>query len=210
MRRSNQQRSEDMQANLIAAARGVFVASGFAGAATPAIVAAAGVTRGALYHHFPDKRALFEAVVRAEARDVATAIDAATADISEPLEALRQGGQAFLAAMAAPGRARLLLVEAPAALGADAMAAIDHEYGGATLATGLAAAMAAGRMARGPVNELAALLSAAYDRAALAVAHGDDPAPWLTAIDRLLSGLAGQGASLPAEAMAPHTGMRKC
>ena len=79
MRRTNEERTAATRAGLIAAGRAAFLARGFAGAGAPEIVAAAGVTRGALHHHFGDKRGLFHAVVEAEAAQVARAIDASGA-----------------------------------------------------------------------------------------------------------------------------------
>jgi AcrR family transcriptional regulator len=108
-RRSQKDRSEAMRAALIRVGRALFVAHGFGGTGTPEIVAAAGVTRGALYHHFADKEALFEAVVRAEAEAVAQAVRAADYAGLEPVAALIRGGEAFLAAMQVAGRVRLLL-----------------------------------------------------------------------------------------------------
>lgn len=190
MRRSNEARSGAMRTALMAAGREIFVCEGFAAATTPAIVAAAGVTRGALYHHFADKAALFGAIVRAEAEAVAAAIDAATVACDDPLEALRTGGRAFLQAMTTPGRARLLLVDGPAVLGPETMAAIDVATGGATLGAGLAEAMAQGLLRSLPPEATAQALSAGYDRAALAIAGGADVDVWITVMDALLEGLA--------------------
>jgi AcrR family transcriptional regulator len=183
-RRSQKDRSEAMRAALIRVGRALFVAHGFAATGTPEIVAAAGVTRGALYHHFADKEALFEAVVRAEAEAVAQAVRAADYAGLEPVAALIRGGEAFLAAMQVAGRVRLLLTEAPAVLGPARLAEIDRETGGETLVEGLATA----GVADAP---LAALVSAAYDRAALALAQGAADGPWRAALERLVRGAVG-------------------
>lgn len=188
-RRSNRERSEATREALLTAARRLFVERGYAETGTPEIVAAAGVTRGALYHHFADKQALFAAVAEREAEAVAAEIEAAAPADLPPLEALLRGGEAFLAAMAVPGRTRLLLLDGPAVLGRPAMDAVDARHGGRTLREGLAAAMAGGALRRLPLDAATALLSAAYDRAALAVEAGADPAELRAVLAALLEGL---------------------
>lgn len=184
-RRSQKDRTETMRAALVAAGRKLFIDKGFAATGTPEIVAAAGVTRGALYHHFADKEALFAAVICAEAEAVAHQIDRSGSPGLSPAEALIQGGEAFLAAMREQGRARLMLVEAPAALSPEVLADIDAATGGRTLEEGLQAAGVK------DAANLAALLSAAYDRAALAIDRGDPPGPWQSALRRMLLGVIG-------------------
>jgi len=171
-RRSNRERTEATRAALVAAARNLFIEKSYAETGTPEIVAAAGVTRGALYHHFADKQALFRAVVEAEAAAVAAEIDAATEAPTSVRQALLDGADAFFRTMAAPGRTRLLLLDGPAVLGRTVMDEIDERYGGRTLVEGLTAAMEAGELQRLPVSALAAQLSAMFDRAALAIEAG--------------------------------------
>lgn len=171
-RRSNRERTEATRAALIAAARALFVEKSYAETGTPEIAAAAGVTRGALYHHFADKQALFTAVVEAEAQAVAAEIDAATAAPLSTKQALLSGMDAFFAAMAVPGRTRLLLLDGPAVLGHKTLDEIDQRHGGRTLHEGLAAAIEAGEMCPLPTDALATQLSAMSDRAALAIEAG--------------------------------------
>ncbi len=202
-RRSNRERTEEMRGRLIAAARVLFVDKGYADTGTPEIVAAAGVTRGALYHHFADKQALFRAVVEAEAAAVAAAIeDAAAAGAAEStsgaipaapgdgMRSLVAGARAYLAAMAVPGRTRLLLVEAPAVLGAPEVRAIDGGHAERTLRAGLEEAIAAGDLCALPLPALTSLLSALFDRAALDAAAEGDAGAAMTVIEALLAGLA--------------------
>ncbi|MET4632415.1 TetR/AcrR family transcriptional regulator [Kaistia defluvii] len=186
--RTNQDRTEKTRAALLAAARALFVAKGYAETSTPEIVAAAGITRGALYHHFQDKRDLFRAVVSEEARQVARAIGERAPDSLPPLEALVAGGAAYLQAMREPGRTRLLLIEAPSVLGLVEVRALDEAHAARTLAEGLAAALPAhaGRDAGLPLAALTDLLSAAFDRAALAIDAGADPAEYHAAISALI------------------------
>lgn len=168
-RRSKAERRAETRGQLLAAARQLFAERGFAETGTPDIVAAAGVTRGALYHHFADKTALFAAVVEAEHAAVAESIEAAGDAMPEdPVAALLAGGDAFFAAMRDEGRRRILLVDAPAVLGRAALDEIDARHGLETLVCGLRDAMEAGAIKRLPVEPLAQLFGALFDRAALA------------------------------------------
>ncbi|MBI4048142.1 MAG: TetR/AcrR family transcriptional regulator [Devosia nanyangense] len=173
-RMSNSDRTDRTRRALLEVARELFVTKGYAETSTPEIVSSAQMTRGALYHHFEDKRALFRAVVEAEAMAVAAEIEAATPPNLAPREALRQGSMAYLRAMTTPGRTRLLLVEGPAVLG-DELTQLDEENAARTLREGIEAARFEGE-ARSAVSTdiLAMLLSAAFDRAALAVSAGAD------------------------------------
>lgn len=182
-RRSQKERSDSMRTRLIQTARNLFVQNGFTATATPDIVARAGVTRGALYHHFRDKEDLFAAVVLAEAEAVAAEIEAVDDAGLTPEAALLRGGAAFLSAMQVEGRVRLLLVEAPAVLTPAQLAGIDAVTGGRTLEAGLTAA---GVPLPGPVS---VLLSAAFDRAALAIDRGEPRETWEAALHHLIRGL---------------------
>ncbi|MBI5130487.1 MAG: TetR/AcrR family transcriptional regulator [Rhodopseudomonas palustris] len=188
-RRTNPERSSTTRAGLIAAGRNAFIAQGYAGTGTPDLVEAAGLTRGALYHHFDDKQGLFRAVVEAESAAVAAEIEAAPLDGS-PIAALIAGGEAYLAAMAVPGRTRLLLIESPAVLGRAEADAIDARHGVRTLCDGLQAAIDAGAIPPLPLAPTAQLLGAAYDRAALAIEQGADREEWLAVLRAVIEGLA--------------------
>lgn len=188
-RRSNPERTQATRAALIEAARKLFVEKSYAETATPEIAAAAGVTRGALYHHFADKQALFRAVVEQEARAVAAEIEHATPPSLTVLDALTEGGKAFLAAMALVGRTRLLLLDGPAVLGRTVMDEIDARHSARTLKEGLLAAMEDGKLRKAPVEALTALLSAAFDRAALFIETGADQKDVHAALAALMEGL---------------------
>ena len=189
MRRSNKDRTEATRAALLTAARALFVEQGFAESSTPQIVAKSAVTRGALYHHFTDKADVLRAVVVAEAQAVADAITAATSGLDEPIAALTRGADAYFDAMTEPGRARILLLEAPVVLGSLELAKIDKTTGGQTLVHGLKAAAAAGQLKDVPLEPLADILSAAFDRAALAIAEGAPAKPYREATHAMLRSL---------------------
>ena len=168
------------------AARRLFVEKGYAETATPDIVAEAGLTRGALYHHFEDKKALFRAVIEREAAAVADEIERRTKRQTAPHEALLEGASAYFDAMEVEGRTRLLLLEAPAVIGLPAAAQIDAENAEATLRAGLEALLPQANL----LGSLTTMLSAAFDRAAIAIEAGGDRENYEQGIAALLDGLA--------------------
>lgn len=154
------------------------------------LVAAAGITRGALYHHFEDKRALFRAIVTDEALAVADAIERnAPADL-RPIDALLAGSEAYLDAMRVPGRTRLLLIEGPSVLGPADMKKLDEDNAARTLRSGLEAANKRSAPSSASLAALADLLSAAFDRAALAIDAGEDAGHYRTAVATLIRSVA--------------------
>jgi AcrR family transcriptional regulator len=170
--RTNRERTETTRLALIEAARALFVSKGYGDTSTPEIAVAAGITRGALYHHFTDKRDLFRQVLLREAEAVAADIEAATPDQLTPRKALLDGSEAYLNAMTVPGRTRLLLIDGPAVLGLAEVMAMDD----ATSANSLRQGLSRAGMGKGAVSldALARLLSAAFDRAALEIDAGTD------------------------------------
>jgi AcrR family transcriptional regulator len=189
-RRSNAARTKATREALIGAARALFVEKGYADTATPEIVKAAGVTRGALYHHFDDKTALFQAVVRAEFEAVEEEITTqATGNPKDTIDALMLGSKAYMEAMRAPGRVRLLLLDGPAVLGRLTLDVIDKETSADSLRLGLKAAMEAGEIKSLPLDPLTAQLSAMFERAALGVSAGEDEHDHLAVLEALLTTL---------------------
>ncbi|NQW09295.1 MAG: TetR/AcrR family transcriptional regulator [Alphaproteobacteria bacterium] len=188
-RRSNKERTEATRAALIAAARMLFVDKGYADTSTPEIVNAAKVTRGALYHHFADKADLFRAVVEREAQAVAEQIERNTTEPTSALNALASGATAYFNAMAIPGRVRLLLLDGPYALGHTEMHRIDQNTGGEKLRQGLAFALDDNNRTNVSLDALADVLSAAFDRAALAITDGKNADEYKAAIQLILNRL---------------------
>jgi AcrR family transcriptional regulator len=189
-KRSNKERSDATRAALITAGRQLFTERPYGEIGTPEIVRKAGVTRGALYHHFSDKQTLFAAVVDAEAAAVAFEIEQSSPQGTDPNNALLAGGRAYLDAMAVPGRTRLLLLDAPAVLGHAEAEAIDMCHSARTLQEGLGMAIEAGTMPPLPLGPLTQIISSAFDRAALAIEAGGNRAEWETVLKALLAGLA--------------------
>jgi AcrR family transcriptional regulator len=188
------ERSRATRERLVMHARALFGERGYAAVGTEEIVRAAGVTRGALYHQFAGKEALFEAVVERVETELTTRVAAEAAAAADPLEELREGCRAFLALCADPHVERMLLLDAPAVLGWDRWHEISLRHTLGLVTAVLEAGMEAGVMARQPVTALAHLLIGALDEGAMLIARADDGeaarAEVDAVMDRLLTALA--------------------
>lgn len=190
--RTQAERLAATRATLLREARTIFAASGYEAAATEEIVKRAKVTRGALYYHFKDKRALFEAVVEEVARGIAGTIDDMTVPFSspvgtEPLAALIEGTQAFLNACLDPAVRRIYLIDAPAVLGWHRWREIDAPHGVRSLREGVAAVLAARPDPGLAVDPVTFLLSGAFNEAALWIAEAKDEKAARREMDRVLA-----------------------
>lgn len=189
--RTQAERLAATRAALLKEARTIFAASGYEAAATEEIVKRAKVTRGALYHHFKDKRALFEAVVVEVARGIAGTIDDMAVPFTspigtDPLGALIEGTQAFLDACLDPAVRRIYLIDAPAVLGWHRWREIDAPHGVRSLREGVAAVLA-GRPDPGlAVEPVTFLLAGAFNEAALWIAESKDEKAARKEMDRVL------------------------
>ena len=188
-RRTQAERRATTRGALVAAARELFAEKGFAGAGREEIVERAGVTRGAMYHHFSSKEDLFLAVYEAVEADVMQRVAEAALASSDPLEQLRLGALAYLEVAADRAVSRICLVDAPAVLPPDTRREVAERYATGMVREALAAAMAAGQIAEQPVEPLSEVLLAALMQAATLVAQGGDPAVLGGIVDRLLDGL---------------------
>ncbi len=189
-RRTQAERQAATRAALIAAARQAFAAQGYAATGTETVVRAAAVTRGALYHHFADKQALFAVVFETVAAEVLAAIEAAATDAPSALAALRRGSEAFLAAALAPATRRIYLIDAPAVIGWAQWREIDGRYAMGALRRGVDAALAATPRPGLDAEAVTCLLSGALNEAALWLAESGDGGERLkTSFGLLLDGL---------------------
>jgi len=174
-RRTQAERTSATRRALLDAARDQFAEGGYAGTGRERVAAAAGVTRGALHHHFGTKEGLFRAVVEELEAGLAAQVAAAAMAGSDPVDELRRGCLAFLDACLEPAVRRIVLLEAPAVLGWDAWREIDARYGLALVRSGLAGAMDQLGLDPAAVDPLAHLLLGALNEAALLVATAEDP-----------------------------------
>ncbi len=191
VKRTQTERSEGTRAALIEAARPLFAEHGYAGVGTEEIVRAAGVTRGALYHHFDGKRELFAAVYERIEAELAERIAAGAlaANAASPMEAMRAGAEMFLAACTEPEAQRIVLLDGPSVLGWDRWREIAAQYGLGLIEASLQAAMDADAITPQPVRPLAHVLMGALDEAAMLVARAEDPEATRAEVGRTLDSL---------------------
>jgi AcrR family transcriptional regulator len=192
--KSQAARSEATRSKLVRAARQLFAKRGFASVPTEQIVRRAGVTRGALYHHFADKQALFLAVYEDVERELTERVAAPLVNASGPLDAMRRATALFLDACQTPEVQRIVLLDGPAVLGWERWREVAERYGLGLTEAALAAAIDAGEIDALPVRPLAHLLMGALDEAALMIARQPQLRDEVgTALMRLLDGLRPRG-----------------
>jgi AcrR family transcriptional regulator len=170
---TQRERSETTTQALVAAARELFAADGYAATSLDAVVGRAGVTKGALYHHFAGKRELFAAVFAAEQEKLLAQVAAAAARSTDPWEGFEAGAIAFVEGCQEPGVQRIFLLDAPVALGWETIRRL--ESGSMTLMlAGIERAVEAGRIAPSSPAQLAHLLFGAICEIAMVVARAPD------------------------------------
>lgn len=161
---------------LVAAGRDLFAARPYAEVGTEEIVRRARVTRGALYHHFADKRDLFRAVHERVEEELVAGIGARMAGVSDPWEVMVTGTRAFLDACDDPAVKRIALTDAPAVLGWSEWREVDERYGLGLMKGALGGAIEAGILREAPLEALAHLMLGALSEAAFLIANADDSA----------------------------------
>ncbi len=174
-KRTQAERTASTRAALVAAARPLFAAKGYAAVGTDEVAGAAGVTRGALYHQFGGKVELFAAVFEQLESEIMERVGARVADAgADPVAAVRAGIDAWLTVCADPEIHRIVLLEAPAALGWVRWREIGSRYGVGLVEAALQGLVDAGTLPPQPVRPLAHVLVGALDEAALYAARAED------------------------------------
>ena len=195
VRRTQADRSAATRDALITAARRLFAAQGFAEVATDAIATEAGVTRGALYHQFADKVALFDAVVDAVEADIVARLaeQAGAAGVSDPVEGMRQAVRSWLEICVEPEIHRIALIDGPSVLGWARWREVCQRHVFGLVEVVLTQAMDEGRIRPQPVRPLAHVFMGASDEAALYVAEAADRAraraEMIEVLDQLIDGV---------------------
>jgi AcrR family transcriptional regulator len=191
-RRTQAERRASTRRALLDAARSLFAEKGYHGAAAEEIVGRAGLTRGALYHHFEDKKDLFRVVVDEMEGEIDEEIEAAERAESGLPEAVMAGYRAFIDAVLDPEMRRTFFLDGPSVLGWE-WREIDARHAVAKIEEGLEALIAEGFVEPQPVGPLARLINGALLEAGFFVAVSEDPKSardeaW-GAMERLVGGL---------------------
>ena len=159
---------------ILTAARRLFGTQGFAATTMDEIAEGAGIAKGAVYHHFKTKEAVFEAVFDLVSRDLVVEIDSAARTEKDVLAAMVAGTQHYFAATAKGPTGQIILRDGPAVLGWERWREIDAQHFGGKMPRALSVAMEAGLIAKQPVEPLARLLLGAVTEAAVACAGRAD------------------------------------
>jgi AcrR family transcriptional regulator len=161
---------------LIEVATRLFAEHGYEGTSIEAVLSAAGVSRGALYHHFAGKEALFEAVVSAVSAQVTADLHEVISGCADPVDALRTAALAWINLAADPVVQRVVLVDAPSVLGWDRWRAMDDGRTLGALRMLLQAVSDSGRLPAELVAPFSHMILAALDEIVLVVALAPDSA----------------------------------
>jgi AcrR family transcriptional regulator len=190
-RRTQEERSAATRHALIDAARRLWAERGYADVGTPEIASAAGVTRGAMYHQFADKAALFLAVLEAVEGDMMARLGAAvaTSGATTPAAAIRASVEQWLVVSVDPEVRQIVLLDGPSVLGWQRFRDLAQRYSLGMTEHLLQAAMDAGQVAPQPTRPLAHVLIGALDEAAMVVANAEDQDRARAEVGAVLRGL---------------------
>lgn len=176
VRKTQAERSETTRGELLRVARELFTDPGYTQTSLDLVAERAGVTKGALYHHFKNKRELYQAVFEQLEQEMCERIIVAAAAAGDDVWAGMQAGvQAFLAtAVDDPATQRIVLIDGPTVLGWETWKEIDDRYGFGLTKASVEQAMAAGVLVQRPAEPIARLFLASLSEAALQIARADD------------------------------------
>ncbi|MBP2321198.1 AcrR family transcriptional regulator [Kibdelosporangium banguiense] len=175
MPRTQQDRSRTTKATLIKTARPMFAERGYAHVSADEIVAAAGLTRGALHHHFKDKHGLFRAVFEQVEQELSAELQAKIDQAPDVLTKMVVSLGAFLDACQRPEVLRIALLDAPTVLGWDTWRAIESEHGLKLISGLLSQAASEGVLLHPPSEVLARFILSLLIEAVMLIAHSDNP-----------------------------------
>jgi AcrR family transcriptional regulator len=163
------------RAALVAAGRRLFGENGFRGTPVEDLAREARVTTGALYHHFPTKTALFEAVFVQAHMELMTSATEAAMGAEDGLDELALGFDAFLDGVLQPDVQRIVVLDGPAVLGLARYTELDEQYAYAVIVGSLKEAAKAGAVDIDDPETATRLLLGALTRGAMLIANSPDP-----------------------------------
>jgi AcrR family transcriptional regulator len=192
-RRTQAERSSATSAALIAEARRLFGRDGYTETSIDTIAAAAGMTKGAAYHHFSGKPALFRAVFVREQSELAAALERTAARAPDTWSALLMGCRTFLEHCLETSFRQIVLLDGPSVLGWDTVRAIESDHVLRVLRAGIRAATSDGRMIDGDLTARSQMIFGALCEAGMLLARSPDPRHTLTVVateaERLIGSL---------------------
>jgi AcrR family transcriptional regulator len=176
IRKTQVERSETTRGELLRVARQLFTDPGYNETSLDVVAERAGVTKGALYHHFKNKRELFQAVFEQLEQEMCERIIVAAAAAGDDVwGGMRAGVEAFLAAAVNdPAVQRIVLLDGPTVLGWETWKEIDDRYGFGLTKASIEQAMEAGVLKKRPSEPLARLFLASLSEAAIQIARAKD------------------------------------
>jgi AcrR family transcriptional regulator len=191
------ERAQATRDQLIAIATRLFAEHGYEGASVEAVLQDSGLSRGALYHHFAGKEALFEAVLESVEADISRKVIEATAGLADPMAALREGCLAWIRLAGDPVVRRIVLVDAPSVIGWQRWREVEERYAFGMLKAALEASAGPAGLRPALIDPFAHMLLASVNEIALVISRADDTAAATrmgeAAIDELLRRLFGAG-----------------
>jgi len=170
------EKAASTRARIIAVARRLFATRGYDGTSTEAVLEESQVSRGALYHHFENKQALFAAVLEAVEVDITAATANARKNVSNPVEALRQAFNTFVDLACETEVRQIVLIDAHSVLGWQKWREIEERHGLGRLKQALRMIAASGRLREDMIDVFAHMLLASLIEVAFLVARSPDPA----------------------------------
>ncbi|MFS0554297.1 TetR/AcrR family transcriptional regulator [Brevibacillus sp. 179-C9.3 HS] len=192
MKMSKAEQKQQTIQNLMEVAREMFSTQGYADAAMEEIVKRAGVTRGALYHHFGSKEGLFQAVLASVQKEIGDQVEAEAAKSDDPWQQLILGCLAFVSSAVEHRNRRILLIDGPSVIGWETWRRMDEENSMRHLREQLHIMQEQGYLLPVSIDALTHLLSGAMNEAVLWISettdHKQSLAEISTAISLLLEG----------------------
>jgi AcrR family transcriptional regulator len=179
------------RAALIRAGQKLFGDKGFGATSVDDLAGEARVTTGALYHHFPTKTALFEAVFEATHTELMAASAEAAQDAKDAVEMLARGFDAFLDAALRPDVQQILVLDGPSVLGSARYTELDERYAFTVIVAALEEAVAAGALHVEDPETVTRLLLGALTRGAMLIASSSDPVATRDSVSRSIRSLLG-------------------